>query len=122
GRILLHVIHFSGAGANICVELCPPPIDPPPRPITESQLEQLIASLDPHDPFYAPRLAELLHAYYDLFIAPDLSRMQQDCDFATSRIPKVLAWSPTNQILLAEEGFHGEHQAGGSAPVRSVCD
>ena len=34
GRILLHVIHFSGAGANICVELCPPPIDPPPQPIT----------------------------------------------------------------------------------------
>jgi len=120
GRILLHVIHFSGAGANICVELCPPPIDPPPQPITESQLEQLIASLDPHDPFYASRLAELLHAYYALFIAPDLARMQQDCDFATSRIPKALAWSRTNQILLNEEGFEGENQTVANALVGSV--
>jgi len=63
GQILLHVIHFSGAGAKICVELCPPPIDPPPQPITESELEAVIAQLDPHDPFYASRLAELLHAY-----------------------------------------------------------
>ncbi|HXJ33812.1 MAG TPA: hypothetical protein VMS22_07190 [Candidatus Eisenbacteria bacterium] len=122
GRILLHVIHFSGAGANICVELCPPPIDPPPQAITESQLEQLIASLDPHDPFYATRLAELLHAYYDLFIAPDLPRMQQDCDYATSRIPKVLAWSRTNQILLNEEGFQGENQTVGNALVGSVSN
>ncbi len=122
GRILLHVIHFSGAGANICVELCPPPIDPPPQAITESQLEELIASLDPHDPFYASRLAELLHAYYDLFIAPDLSRMQQDCDFATSRIPKALAWSRTNQILLAEEGFEDENQTVGNALVGSVSN
>ena len=108
GRILLHVIHFSGAGAKICVELCPPPIVPPPPPITESQLEQLIASLDPHHPFYASRLAELLHGYYDLFIAPDLALMEQSCEYATSRIPKVLAWSRTNQILLAEEGFEGQ--------------
>jgi hypothetical protein len=122
GRILLHVIHFSGAGASICVELCPPPIVPPPPPITESQLEQLIASLDPHDPFYAPRLAELLHAHYDLFIAPDLPRMQQDCEFATSRIPKVLAWSRTNQILLAEEGFENENQTIGNALVGSVSN
>jgi hypothetical protein len=122
GRILLHVIHFSGAGANICVELCPPPIDPPPQAITESQLEELFASLDPHDPFYASRLAELLHAYYDLFIAPDLSRMQQDCDFATSRIPKALAWSRTNQILLAEEGFEDENQTVGNALVGSVSN
>jgi hypothetical protein len=122
GRILLHVIHFSGAGANICVELCPPPIDPPPQPITESQLEQLIASLDPHHPFYASRLAELLHAYYALFIAPDLARMQQDCDFAQSRIPKALAWSRTNQILLAEEGFESENQTVGNALVGSVSN
>src|SRR5262245_9714595 len=122
GRILLHVIHFSGAGANICVELCPPPIDPPPQPITESQLEELIASLDPHDPFYAPRLSELLHAYYQLFIAPDLARMQQDCDFAKSRIPKALAWSRTNQILLAEKGFEGENQTVGNALVGSVSN
>jgi hypothetical protein len=122
GQILLHVIHFSGAGANICVELCPPPIDPPPQPITESQLEQVIASLDPHDPFYAPRLAELLHAYYDRFIAPDLSRMQQDCEFATGRIPKVLAWSRTNQLLLNEEGFEGENQTVGNALVGSVSN
>ena len=110
GRIRLHVIHFSGAGANICVELCPPPIDPPPQPITESQLEELIAQLDPHDPFYASRLAELLHGYYALFIAPDLPRMQQDCEYATGRIPKVLAWSRTNQLLLNEEGFENENQ------------
>jgi hypothetical protein len=116
------VIHFSGAGANICVELCPPPIDPPPQPITESQLEELIASLDPHDPFYAPRLTELLHAYYDLFIAPDLARMQQDCDFAQSRIPKALAWSRTNQVLLNEEGFEGENQTVGNALVGSVSN
>ncbi len=122
GRILLHVIHFSGAGANICVELCPPPIVPPPPPITESQLEQLIASLDPHDPFYASRLAELLHAYYDLFIAPDLPRMQQDCEYATGRIPKVLAWSRTNQLLLNEEGFESENQTIGNALVGSVSN
>jgi hypothetical protein len=120
GRILLHVIHFSGAGAKICVELCPPPIVPPPPPITESQLEQLIASLDPHHPFYASRLAELLHAYYDLFIAPDLPRMEQDCEYATSRIPKVLAWSRTNQILLAEEGFEAKNQTIGNSLVASV--
>src|SRR5207237_10607988 len=60
GRILLHVIHFSGAGANICVELCPPPILPPPPPITESQLDQLISQLDPHHTIYAPRLSDLL--------------------------------------------------------------
>src|SRR5262249_8868167 len=93
GRILLYVIHFSGAGANICVELCPPPIVPPPPPLTESQLEQLIASLDPHDPFFASRLSELLHGYYKYFIAPDLARMQQDCEFATRSIPKMLARS-----------------------------
>ena len=122
GRILLHVIHFSGAGANICVELCPPPIDPPPQAITESQLEQLIASLDPHDPFYATRLAELLHGYYQYFIAPDLTRMQQDCEFATGRIPKVLAWSRTNQILLNEEGFEAENQTIGNALVGSVSN
>ena len=122
GRILLHVIHFSGAGAKICVELCPPPIVPPTPPITESQLEQLIASLDPHHPFYASRLAELLHAYYDLFIAPDLARMQQDCEFATSRIPKALAWSRTNQILLAEEGFEAKNQTVGNALVGSVSN
>ena len=122
GRILLHVIHFSGAGANICVELCPPPIDPPPQAITESQLEEVIASLDPHHPFYASRLAELLHKYYELFIAPDLQRMQQDCDFATSRIPKALAWSRTNQILLAEDGFEGENQTVGNALVGSVSN
>jgi hypothetical protein len=122
GRILLHVIHFSGAGANICVELCPPPIVPPPPPITESQLEQLIASLDPHDPFYATRLAELLHGYYKYFIAPDLARMQQDCEFATGRIPKALAWSRTNQILLNEEGFQAENQTIGNALVGSVSN
>jgi hypothetical protein len=122
GRILLHVIHFSGAGANICVELCPAPIVPPPPPITESQLEQLIASLDPHDPFYASRLAELLHGYYDYFIAPDLARMQQDCEFATGRIPKVFAWSRTNQILLNEEGFEDENQTIGNAVVGSVSN
>ena len=120
GRILLHVIHFSGAGANICVELCPPPIVPPPPIITESQLEQLIASLDPHDPFYATRLAELLHGYYDLFIAPNLQQMEQNCDYATGRIPKVLAWSRTNQILLGEEGFEQENQTIGNSVVRSV--
>ena len=92
GRILLHVIHFSGAGATICVQLCPPPIDPPPPPITESELEALIAQLDPHDPFYAARLTELLHAYYDLFIAPSLPLMEQNCEYAASRVPKVLAW------------------------------
>ena len=122
GRIRLHVIHFSGAGANICVELCPPPIDPPPQPITESQLEELIAQLDPHDLFYASRLAELLHGYYDLFIAPDLSRMQQDCEYATGRIPKVLAWSRTNQLLLNEEGFENENQTIGNAVVGSVSN
>jgi len=123
GRILLHVIHFSGAGANICVELCPPPIEQPPSPpITESQLEQIIAQLDPHDPFYAPRLSELLHGYYELFIKPDLARMQQDCDFATSRIPKALAWSRTNQILLAEDGFADENQTVGNALVGSVSN
>jgi hypothetical protein len=123
GRILLHVIHFSGAGANICVELCPPPIvQPPSPPITESQLEQIIAQLDPHDPFYAPRLSELLHGYYELFIKPDLARMQQDCDFAKSRIPKALAWSRTNQVLLNEEGFEGENQTVGNALVGSVSN
>jgi hypothetical protein len=122
GRILLHVIHFSGAGANICVELCPPPILPPPPPITESQLEQLIAQLDPHDPFYASRLAELLHAYYDLFIAPALPLMEQNCEYATSRIPKVLAWSRTNQLLLNEEGFEGENQTIGNSLFRSVSN
>jgi hypothetical protein len=123
GRILLHVIHFSGAGANICVELCPPPIEQPPSPpITESQLEQIIAQLDPHDPFYAPRLSELLHGYYELFIKPDLARMQQDCDFAKSRIPKALTWSRTNQILLNEEGFEGENQTVGNALVGSVSN
>jgi hypothetical protein len=123
GQILLHVIHFSGAGANICVELCPPPIEQPPSPpITESQLEQIIAQLDPHDPFYASRLSELLHGYYELFIKPDLARMQQDCDFAKSRIPKALAWSRTNQILLAEEGFEGENQTVGNALVGSVSN
>ena len=122
GRILLHVIHFSGAGANICVELCPPPIVPPPPTITESQLEQLIASLDPHDPFYATRLAELLHGYYDLFIAPDLPRMEQNCEFATGRIPKVLAWSRTNQILLAEEGFEAREPDDRQRLVGSVSE
>lgn len=122
GRIVLHVIHFSGAGAKICVELCPPPIVPPPPAITESQLEQLIAELDPHHPFYASRLAELLHAYYDNFIAPDLQLMQQDCEFATGRIPKVLAWSRTNQLLLNEEGFEGKNQAVGNALVGSVSN
>jgi len=122
GRILLHVIHFSGAGANICVELCPPPIAPPPPPITESQLEQLIASLDPHDPFYAQRLGKLLHGYYKYFIAPDLARMQHDCEFATGRIPKVLAWSRTNQILLNEQGFEAENQTIGNALVGSVSN
>jgi hypothetical protein len=122
GRILLHVIHFSGAGAKICVELCPPPIDPPPQPITESQLEELIAQLDPHHPFYASRLAELLQAYYDLFIAPDLPRMQQDCEYAKGRIPKVLAWSRTNQLLLNEEGFEDENQTIGDALVGSVSN
>jgi hypothetical protein len=123
GRILLHVIHFSGAGANICVELCPPPIvQPPSPPITESQLEQLIAQLDPHDPFYAPRLTELLHGYYELFIKPDLARMQQDCDFAKSRIPKALAWSRTNQVLLNEEGFEEENQTVGNALVGSASN
>jgi hypothetical protein len=122
GRILLNVIHFSGAGANICVELCPPPIVPPQPPVTESQLEQLIASLDPHDPFYATRLAELLHGYYTYFIAPDLARMQHDCEFAGGRIPKVLAWSRTNQILLNEEGFEAENQTIGNALVGSVSN
>jgi hypothetical protein len=122
GRILLHVIHFSGAGANICVELCPPPIAPPQPPITESQLEQVIASLDPHDPFYVPRLTELLQGYYKYFIAPDLARMQQDCEFATGRIPKALAWSRTNQILLNEEGFESENQTIGNALVGSVSN
>src|SRR5262249_41484822 len=123
GRILLHVIHFSGAGANICVELCPSPIEQPPSPpITESQLEQIIAQLDPHDPFYAPRLSELLHGYYELFIKPDLARMQQDCDFAKSRIPKALAWARTNQGLLAEEGFESENQTVGDALVGSVSN
>jgi hypothetical protein len=122
GRILLHVIHFSGAGARICVELCPPPIVPPPPPITESQLEQMIAQLDPHHPFYASRLAELLQAYYDLFIAPDLPLMEQDCEYATSRIPKALAWSRTNQILLAEEGFEDENQTIGNSLVASVSN
>jgi|GEM_PF-6781654 len=122
GQILLHVIHFSGAGAKICVELCPPPIDPPPQPITESELEAVIAQLDPHDPFYASRLAELLHAYYDLFIAPDLPRMQQDCEYATGRIPKVLAWSRTNQLLLNEEGFESKNQTIGDALVGSVAN
>ena len=123
GRIVLHVIHFSGAGANICVELCPPPIEQPPTPpLTESQLEQISAQLDPHHPFYASRLSELLHGYYELFIKPDLARMQQDCDFAKSRIPKALAWSRTNQILLAEEGFEGENQTVGNALVGSVSN
>jgi hypothetical protein len=122
GRIVLHVIHFSGAGADVCVELCPPPIVPPPPPMTESQLEQLIAALDPHDPFYAPRLAELLHAYYGLFIAPDLPLMEQSCEYATSRIPKALAWSRTNQLLLNEEGFEGENQTIGNSLVRSVSN
>jgi hypothetical protein len=122
GRILLHVIHFSGAGANICVELCPPPIVPPPPPITESELEQLIASLDPHDPFYAQRLSELLHAYYDLFIVPTLPLMEKSCDYATPAIPKVLAWSRTNQILLAEQGFETENQTIGDSVVRSVSN
>jgi hypothetical protein len=122
GRIVLHVIHFSGAGAKICVELCPPPIVPPPPAVTESQLEQLIAALDPHHPFYASRLAELLHAYYDFFIAPDLALMQQDCEFAAGRIPKVLAWSRTNQLLLNEEGFEGKNQTVGNALVGSVSN
>jgi len=123
GRILLHVIHFSGAGADICVELCPPPIVPPPSPpITESQLEQAIAQLDPHDPFFASRLAELLHAYYDFFIAPDLPLMEQDCEFATSRIPKVLAWSRTNQLLLNEEGFEDKNQTIGNSLFASVSN
>jgi hypothetical protein len=117
------VIHFSGAGANICVELCPPPIvQPPSPPITESQLEQLIAQLDPNDPFYVPRLTELLHGYYALFIEPDLARMQQDCDFAKSRIPKALAWSRSNQVFLNGEGFEGENQTVGNALVGSVSN
>lgn len=122
GRILLHVIHFSGAGATICVELCPPPIDPPPQPITESELEAAIAGLDPQHPFFASRLAELLHAYYDLFIAPDLPRMQQDCEFAKGRIPKALTWSRTNQILLNEEGFEEKNQTIGDALFGSVAN
>src|SRR5262249_9306715 len=122
GRILLHVIHFSGAGANICVERCPPSIVPPPLPLTESQLEQLIAELDPHDPFYGPRLSELLQGYYDRFIAPDLPFLEESCEYATSRIPKVLAWSRTNQVLLAEEGFEGENQTIGDSLVRSVSN
>jgi len=122
GRILLHVIHFSGAGANICVELCPPPIVPPQPPVTESQLEQVIASLDPHSPFYATRLAELLHGYYKYFIAPDLARMQHDCEFARGRVAKVLAWSRTNQILLDEKGFEAENQTVGDALVGSVSN
>src|SRR5262249_43818672 len=81
-----------------------------------------IASLDPHSPFYATRLAELLHGYYDLFIAPDLARMQQDCDFARDRIPKALTWSRTNQILLAEHGFEAENQTVGNALVGSVSN
>lgn len=122
GRILLHVIHFSGAGADICVELCPPPIVQPPPPITESQLEALIASLDPHSPFYATRLAALLHGYYQYFIAPDLERMQHDCEFAEGRIQKALTWSRTNQILLDEQGFQAENQTVGNALVGSVSN
>ncbi len=121
GRIVLHVIHFSGAGAEVCVEHCFPPIIPPPA-ITEAQLEQLIAQLDPHHPFYASRLAELLHAYYDFFIAPDLPLMEQSCEFATSRIPKVLAWSRTNQLLLNEEGFEGKNQTVGDSLFRSASN
>ena len=48
--------------------------------------------------------------------------MQHDCDFATSRIPKALAWSRTNQILLAEQGFEGENQTVGNAVVGSVSN
>ncbi len=120
GRILLHVIHFSGAGANICVELCPPPIVPPPPPATESEVEEAIAQLDPHDPFYASRLGYLLHYYYDHFLGPDLQQMQRDCAFATGRIPKALAWSRTNQLLLNEEGFEDENQTIGDALAGSI--
>jgi hypothetical protein len=46
--------------------------------------------------------------------------MEQNCEYATSRIPKVLAWSRTNQILLAEEGFEGKNQTIGDSVIRSV--
>ena len=48
--------------------------------------------------------------------------MQQDCEFATGRIPKVLAWSRTNQILLNEEGFEAENQTIGNALVGSASN
>ena len=48
--------------------------------------------------------------------------MQQDCEFATGRMPKVLAWSRTNQILLNEEGFEAENQTIGNALVGSVSN
>ena len=121
-RLEVHLLHFSGAfiylGNNTFIAPLDNIVPTDPEDQIRSTLETFLREERQHqligeegDPTLGSRIESALREYYQKVVEPTLSRMQTDCSYARTAMPRANAWVRQVQLVGLAEDFAAEQQA-----------
>lgn len=118
----IDLMHFSGAliylGNNTFIAPLDDIVPTDPEDRIRSEFQQLLQTERHHqllgeegDPDLNAKLEVLFHRWYNELVEPTLSRIQTDCSYSRTAVPRAVAFIRQVQLFGAAEDFAAEDEA-----------
>jgi hypothetical protein len=127
----IHLMHFSGnliyLGNNTYILPLNNIIPTDAEDRIESELQQILHEErqrqlrgEEPDPTLGEKVAAGLREYYTEVVQPTLGRMQTDCSYSRTALPRALSWVRQVQLWSLGEGFSAEIETITGAMINSL--